>query len=219
MSTSSGVGTPSESPVATPYFTVSELRARYPDITEARWSDDDVEEMRDTAESAIEEACGVAFTPRTETVTLSGSGSLLLELGRPRLRTVASATDSGDAMTLTDLAIVPPSSAYLPGTWTSGVSNLSVTFTHGYDSPPLRVKQAAMMLTKAWLVQGPIDERLMSVATEEGILRQATPGFSGSEFGIPEVDQVVKRYRWPAAQIGSVSLVSPENRLLADYEY
>lgn len=201
-----------------PYFTVDEFREQYPKLTTAEYPDDRVDAVRALAEEAIEDACGAAFEPRTDTVSLSGDGGVLLNLGRPHVRAITGATSDGATLTITGVRIVDGARLYRLGGWPAGVANLTVTYQHGYDQPPGRIRQAAMILTRAWLVDGPIDDRATALAVEGGgTVTLATPGQFGAEFGIPEVDATVRRYRWPASKIGSVSTVAAAN-LVRDIE-
>ena len=173
------------------YFTVSEFRARYSDLTVADgYPDTTVEEYRVIAEEAFEDAAGVAFEPRTTTRTLyldDFNDRLFLH---PRLRTVTAVLIDGTA--LTDLTGLRISESTLAGYRWRG--QIVVTYTHGFDAPPARVKQAVMILAKTWMVQGPIDDRATQLGTEDGPINLATPGILGSTFGIPEVDQTLRQY-------------------------
>lgn len=175
-----------------PYFTVAEFRARFPDLTSAAYPDTKVEEVRALAEQALEDEMGVSFVARSETETLSGDGTGSLRLGRGHVRDVTAASIGGTALTAAELLLVLKEGRYLDYTngWTAGTGNVVVTYTHGYDRPPLRVKQAAMVLTRDWLVQGPVSERALRIAVESG---ESLPT-SGPPFFIPEVNEVVRAY-------------------------
>jgi hypothetical protein len=54
-----------------------------------------------------------------------------------------------------------------------------------------------MLLTKVWLIKGPLDDRLTSLSTDDGTFTLLTPGVRGSVFGIPEVDATLAQYRVP----------------------
>lgn len=161
------------------FFTLAELRARFqrPDeFTVAQLSD-----MRVLVETAIEDACGIAFVPRYAIGTADAYGNVTRR-GLRRLR----------------------------GTVTnSGVTAPRVGYEHGLDQPPPRIKQAALMLAKAWLTVGPIDDRTTILSSPEaGITATlAVPGRGGSNFGIPEVDAAVKQYSHRTS-IGTIPMTS-----------
>jgi hypothetical protein len=77
---------------------------------------------------------------------------------------------------------------------TGGSSAVDIAYEHGYDQPPAAVSQAALIVAKDYLVRGPMDDRAIQRATDEGPVFIATPGFQGKRFGIPTVDAVVDAY-------------------------
>lgn len=175
-----------------PFFTISELRAQPGLENEAKYPDEDLEAMRAAVEQALEHACDVAFVPRTKTLVAFASGAAV-SLGVNRPRTIVSVTSQ-------DGAAVGVDHAYLLGGLLAGISRwptgpLTVVVEHGYDEPPLRVKRAALLLAKNWLINGPIDDRATNFTTDTGTFALATPGLRGSTFGLPEVDAVVDEYR------------------------
>lgn len=181
------------------YFTVAQFRARYPDLATtanvAKYPDATVEEYRELAEQAIEDAAGVAFEPRTTTRTLYLNDFEDLLLLQPKLRTITAVTINDEV--LTDLSALRIDESTVAGRRWRG--QITIAYTHGYDEPPLRVKHAAMILTRQWMIHGPIDERRTQLPTEfGGAINLATPGVQGSIFGLPEVDMVVQLYRLPA---------------------
>jgi hypothetical protein len=178
------------------YFTVQEFRARFPELIEGKYPDDTVDEYRQLAEAAFEDAAGVAFEPRTATVTTYlASGQAALTLG-PKVRTVTAAANDGVDLTsdeLADVAVVG-TGVVLTNSRAGWTGDVSLTYTWGYDQPPLRVKQAVMMLAKTWMVVGPVDERATQISTVDGPINLSTPGVLGANFGIPEVDATLSQY-------------------------
>lgn len=184
------------------YFTTADLRSMDTALADAtRFPDARLDAMRALVEQSLEDVCDVAFEPRAATGVFSGDGSRMLELGVHRLRSVTAAVDDGQAL---DLAGVKVSGrlVWRYDGWPLGVANLTVTYTHGYDAPPLRVKRAALILAKVWLLEGPVDARATQVPVGDGsTINLATPGVFGSTFGVPEVDAVVREYRVPDARL------------------
>jgi hypothetical protein len=176
------------------YFTIAELRARYSELDDVAYPDAAVDDVAATAEQAIEDACNVAFVPRVATDVVStqtpyGERRLL----NPPVRSIDSAVDaSANSIDVTG-AVVDGRWVALPDGWPSG--QVSITYTHGHTEPPLRVKQAAMVLTREWLISGPVTDRQTQLPTEAGgAVNLAVPGGRFGTFGIPEVDAAVAAY-------------------------
>lgn len=178
------------------YYTPGELRGRYSDLADrARWPDAELEENRQLVEESLERAARVAFEPRSATQTLSGHGHAYLRAMWPRLRRVLTAEVDGVAL---DPGATRVDGCYLvlAAGWPEGVANVRVTYEHGYDEPPRRLRRAALILAKNWLIRGPIDDRATQVlGVEGGVINLATPGVFGSVFGLPEVDAVIADLR------------------------
>ena len=181
-----------------PYFTVAEARALQPLNDAATYPDAAIDAARVGAEEAIEEACGVAFVPRTAAETLDGAGATGLALRWPKVRTVTSASVDGTALTAAELLEVKTTSTglYWPAYWAVGTSNLVVEYEHGFDVPPYRGKSAALRLTKHFLIDNPGDDRVLRVDTDAGAYVMSTPGMRGQSFGIPEVDSFIADYNF-----------------------
>lgn len=174
----------------TPYFSVAEFRARYPDVTVARASDAEVERVRSLVEVAIERVTGVAFVPRVETKTIypRQRRPRLGEL-RPFMRDVTSLNQEGVELDTTY--------------WWRGEqvwhTPVTITYEYGMDAPPQDVKEAAMMLTNDWVISGPVSERATQLTDGAGgVVNLATPGVRGAHFGLPFVDDVVNSYTIPS---------------------
>jgi hypothetical protein len=191
------------------YFTTAELRAQDAALADpVRFPDAQLDAMRQLVEQSLEDACDVGFVPRASTATPSrtagpfgGDGSRWLSLPVHMLRSVVSVTSDGQVLDLTGVA-VRGHCLWLYDGWPWGVANLTVTYSHGYDAPPLRVKRAALILAKVWLLEGPVDVRATQVSAGDGsTINLATPGVLGSTFGVPEVDAVVRQYRVPDARL------------------
>jgi hypothetical protein len=194
-------------------FTLSEARALKPLDNTTTYTNDTVIAMRTSVEQAIEEACGVAFVPRYELETVSAGGSSYwgggysygpggygpngLPLKWPKIRAVRSATDSGTVLTAGELAGLSwTESGILYGRgWTGGYGNVLVGYEHGWDRPPERIRRAALLLAKTWLVAGPVDDRTSTFSSVDGgTYSLVVPGRGGSIFGLPEVDAAVQQY-------------------------
>lgn len=177
-------------------FTLVQARALKPLDSLTAYPTAAIVEARTMVETALEEACGVAFVPRYGKALFSGSGSSTMLLP-PRIRSIRGASLDGVAIGQTGvdtMRVLPTGEAYYPGLWTSGFANYELAFEHGYDYPPPRVSQAALLWAKNFLVKGPIDDRTTSVVSEDGTFALSTPGMRGAMVGIPEVDAVIQQY-------------------------
>lgn len=187
------------------YFTVSEARTVSPLNDTGRYSDAAIDAARVDAEGAIEDACHVAFVPRSATETVSPprpahgyslETGVWLALRWPLVRAVTSVTVDGTALDLNEVVIVP-SGLYVHTPVRSGVRNVTVTYDHGYSAPPARIRRAAIRLAKHYLVDSPVDDRALRVDSDDGSYLMAQPGVRGARFGIPEVDSAVADYTQP----------------------
>jgi hypothetical protein len=152
-------------------------------------------DARTLVETALEDACGVAFVPRYQRESLSGLGFTQAILSMPRVTAVRSLTLNGAVVT--DAASVVPSGSgaiHYPAGFTRGFGNYEVAYEHGWPSPPPRVSQAALRWARSILIDGPIDDRYTSVSNEVGTFALATPGLRGSVSGLPEVDATIAAY-------------------------
>jgi hypothetical protein len=180
-------------------FSLAELTALKP--TNATWTTAQLVSTRMAVEESLEDACGVAFVPRYARETVSGTGTTGLLLKWPKVRAIraASSTYNGTTTTLSAsdlLGLTWGSYAGLYGySWTQGYPWI-VGYEHGYDGPPERVRQAALLLAKSWLFRGPIDDRasVFNAGADGGTYSLVVPGRNGSVFGLPEVDTVVSEY-------------------------
>lgn len=180
------------------FFTVAELRAFDTRLADtARFPTATVVDVREGVEADLEDACGVAFVPRADRVTMDGSGKVSLYLPHLHLRDVYSASVDDTALTAAELADLHlydsgrvTRGAVEGGVWDLGTRNVELHYEHGHDRPPHRIKRAALILARSRLVPNLYDERAESMTTDEGSFNLAVPGRDG-EFGIPEVDAAV----------------------------
>lgn len=178
-------------------FSIAQARAVKPLNNTDTYTAAAITEARTLAEMALEDACGVAFVPRYARRSFDGSGSgdLLLP---PLARTVTVGSIDGTALTsseLADLEIYDSGVLYNPLGWTAGRRNVSLTYTHGYPSPPPRVGRACLLLAKRFLVDSPIHDRATSVTTDDGTTSFfVTAGVRDAVFDVPEANAVVEEY-------------------------
>lgn len=181
-------------------FTISDARAVKPLDNATRYSDDQILAARTTVEQELEDACGVAFVPRYARETLQGDRTHLLNLQHPQVTAIREVRVDGTALTageLSELRIAGLSSVYRPAHWPSDYGSVTIGYEHGYTQLKAPVSRAALLLAKQRLVDTPIDDRAMTMTTDEGTFSLVTPGMRGAWFSIPDVNAVVKRYRIP----------------------
>jgi hypothetical protein len=175
------------------YFTLEELRAEQ-DVPET-YPDSAVIPNQELAEQVIEHACGAAFIPRRRTEITEADARGLVHLAKPFGRQVEQVTDEyGNVWGPTELEDVLIANGVLIGIRWAPRQPLTVTYTHGYDAAPARVRRAAMIATKVWTERGPVDDRATQIAADGATINLATPGLQGSVTGIPEVDATLRQY-------------------------
>jgi hypothetical protein len=188
-------------------FTLSEARAfdhgalssetAYPDIA--------VLTMRDRIAEAFEEITGVAFGTRATRSICDGDGSIALWLPSMRCQAVSAVairergTTTWTSFTPDDLAdlLLSPNGRLIRetlGSWSYGQRNIRVDYTHGWERVPLEVKRAALWVLRDHLAGNNLPRNALSQVDELGTFQLATPGQRGAWFGIPEVDEVLRRY-------------------------
>lgn len=189
------------SAVGPSYVTLAEIRA-LPNLSDtAKFTNAEIAAAIDWFETTFEDATGVAWVPRTVTERLNGAGKTDLLLGHlfPRTITAGSITTGGVVTALTapelaDLIVYDHGQVVRLslGSWPLGHRNVSITYSHGFSSPPPDVVEAAKVAVRAKLVDDQTGNRVFAVQTEAGIIRSSAPG-ADRPFGIPFVDEIAKR--------------------------
>lgn len=139
--------------MADPYVTAAEIRAAVSGLAdETMFPDPTLERFVERFEQLAESYRGVAFTPRTATdEILASRGPLLLSC--PRVTEVTAISyDTGTAPEVEDVTIRGGSSLYQAGCWPQG-RWVTVTYLHGYLSPPPAVVDACIEFVRAEALQ------------------------------------------------------------------
>jgi hypothetical protein len=178
-------------------FSLAELRALDPLSDTVKYPTAALVAMRTTVEQAIELEYGTALVP---TYTLEPrrmrDGMIVTRTPLRALRSL-SYTSAGvtTAYTSQQLAALTLDDWAITGAWGWGcrTSQVTVGYEYGLDTPPGRLRQAAVRLARQWLVSGPVDDRALGAASPDGNFSfgLATPGRGGSVFGLPELDAIV----------------------------
>jgi hypothetical protein len=191
-------------PVTPTYVTVGQLRALPNLVDTTKFTDAELATAAVWFETLFEDYTGVAWTPRTVTDERHwGTGDLLI-LDHLKPITVSAVRAYSDAATsvaytaaeLADLHLEPSGiiRRNTLGWFTSTYGLVAVDYTHGFDSPPADVVEAAKTAIRDHLIVDYQANRQYAVSTEAGIVRTSTPdAAAGRPFGIPEVDAVANR--------------------------
>lgn len=173
-------------------FTIAELRAESTQLASTtNYPTSKVTSMRTTVESALESRLGYALVPRYTREKISGTRHIL---GKPYVRALRSVITNGAAIAAPELAALTYSDVVL-----AGYANGTVAYEHGRDNDDPEAGQAALMLAKAWIISGPVDDRALGFANESGgSFGLDTPGRNGSFFGLPAVNEWVGYNRLPS---------------------
>lgn len=193
------------------YFSLAELTAM-PNVG-TDFADPVKEAAAAYVVAVIEGNVGTSFVERTVTDevhsgTRANRQNRALALTHRYPREVTALAVDGVALTGPELAEVDvvrgvvqrfDAGSSSPVEWSPGRRNILVTYTRGYsDVPPADVKDAALQATRYRLLttraKTGVSDRATSITNEMGNVHLATAGKDGA-FGLPEVDEVVARYR------------------------
>jgi hypothetical protein len=187
-------------------FTEAEARAftvtgaQTPLSSSTTYPDATICEARDRITDLFEQYCGVSFIPRSYHLEVGGSGGRTLDIPHHRAIEVLNCTIGGVAQTAAQILPLRNQRQlhHTANTFSSpsdaDPQNVHVTYEHGYTEPPLDIKRAALILLLREVVPSDMPDRAVSISTQDGTFRLATPG-ENTPTGIPNVDEVLNRYR------------------------
>ncbi len=188
------------------YCTVKEMRTDTVLGSDDKHSASALISDRAEVESMLNDACKRSFVPRFASEILSGSGHAMLQLANSDLREVVWA----DYWTGAVWAPMPAILSHVPADpfgrvvlragsyWPCGTNNIRIGYRYGWDSPPADLRRAVVKAVEARRTGdgSGIPSRAISVqGTELGNVVLATPGLGKWTTAIPEVDEVINRYR------------------------
>lgn len=192
------------------WVTMQEIRECDPSISEnpGKFSRERLLQVRTQSESLFESATGRAFVPRYRRHRMSGSGTdrlVLPEWDLRQIRTVQIHTNLTQytPWLQSEVDSVPSSTPGIAvrtdgGVWAYGRDNVVVEWEHGADAPPPDLKDAFLKWCRYRLNSqaSGIPDRATGIIDGAGNqFRIATPGIGKSITGLPEVDEVLMRYR------------------------
>lgn len=164
-----------------------------------------LEEAEGRIAEAFQDICGVAFSPTSETDVAVDGGRAVLLLPHTRIVSLDAVSVGGTAFgpqEMDDLIVYPGGLVYRPGGWSPGVGNVTVSYTHGYENVPKRIKWAALVVAVEELTGNDINSRAISHTDELGTVRLSTPDGVNRWYGIPSVDSILAQYRVKVPAIG-----------------
>ncbi|MEV5080327.1 hypothetical protein AB0K74_16355 [Streptomyces sp. NPDC056159] len=180
-------------------FTLPEARGSDMDLEDsARFPTAELRHYRGVVEDEFERITGRSFTPRTARVGVLADGSSSLFLGYFDVTDLKAVEGPSGAEDIAGWSVNAYGTLTAPYELPDGAS-YRVTFGYGFGQAPEDVKRAGLMRLRSVLTaerSGIPDRATAFVASEGGNFTLATAGRNGYETGIPEVDAVLKRYKY-----------------------
>lgn len=159
-----------------------------------KYQDSKILDAIEVAEQIMEEAAMVAFVPREKTVTLYGDGTRTLILPDVEVATIDAMSVNGVALTETELAsLVVRKSGLLTGMYFTAGAELTITYTHGFTTPPAPIVRACITLAVEALIPSTIPARATATTVGDQFFRLTVAGRDGVT-GIPEVDSAIEQF-------------------------
>jgi hypothetical protein len=159
-------------------------------------ADDQIEARIAAFEPLAERYTGVAYTPRTATATLRGTSMRTLVLPHVEVSAVSAIAIDGIAFTSGQLAEVTiwTGDGFLERLSAWCGTKVTVTYTHGYATPPPTVLDACTeyVLSMLRARASGVSRNVLSESTEAGTTRYSTPDWNaGRPTGWLEVDRLL----------------------------
>lgn len=177
------------------YFTTARLRAAHPEVSvETTYPPEAIIAKRLVTETKFEQATKTAFVPRFRVIPVYDS------IAREQLVRSVRWLQLQDGTFITDPAEIAVRCRLSTAGVVVTVPAAAVGAVVGFDTPPSDVAEAALLYTKHQLTStaSQVDMRVLALNTPDGsMMRFATPGVAGWVTGIPEIDEVLKRYTAP----------------------
>jgi hypothetical protein len=169
----------------------------YPDATLIAARDRIAESFEDVMQCPVGLAYGREVLDGSGSSELWLDGAMLASVRSVKERTAGSATWT--AYTASELAdVLADRNGRLTreslGSFTKGRRNIAVEYEHGYQPVPEELRRAALWLLRDQLTGSDLPRNAISQTDQLGTFNLSVPGLRGSFFGLPQVDEVVKRY-------------------------
>jgi hypothetical protein len=164
--------------------------------------------VRDKWSQQIEDACGVAFSPRYKRDVLRGDGTSVLALSKIRPLSIIAVTIDGVSQTTTnfslhDSGLIEYEASVFPRPSGAG-PNVVVTYEHGFPACPEDVKHELLKAVRQEVLRYTKDlpTDAISQAFPDGpTIRYSTPG-PDRPTGILSLDAVLARYHFRPPAVG-----------------
>ena len=178
--------------------TIPEIRLMDPDLTNSKYSATDLAGYREIVETEFEGIVGRSFTRKCVrvTVTIDGSEDELWPAVHDAVNVRNVYETDG---TLTALTIQVGSDGMLTGLSSIPTGTYLMDVEYGFLTSPPDVKRALVQRIHSLVGadrSGVPDRAISWQPADGGTYVLATAGLRGSETGIPDVDVVLKRYRY-----------------------
>lgn len=188
-------------------FTEAGLRAYYgADLASATaFTDAAIMVARDRITEEFEEICGVSFVPKYRRQTLLGNGTSMIQADRYRIQEVLASTINGTTQTASDLTAHPtlPYINHKTSQFTAPTAanpyNVTVSYRHGWDSPPGDIVRAAMALARHQLIKDSTGAGVPETASSWSDGTGQYVSYAANDqtmrwYGLPPVDNALRRY-------------------------
>lgn len=177
------------------YLSADDLRAGSVVIDNAeRFHDDLLDGLVAEFEALAERYRGVAFEPRTTSVSLPQIGGCLLVLPHVEVTAVSEVTEDDVVVESTDYTLWT-TEGVLERPWAWSTGPIVVSYTHGLSSPPAAILRACREWVRAKAMQstGNMPRNALSYSDESGFsYRESTADWSaGRPTGLLVVDDAL----------------------------
>jgi hypothetical protein len=169
-------------------FTLAQAKALLPTATIP-----DLSDARTYAETELEGALGYALVPRYTLEKRTGQFCQTLRVRNPYIRAIRSASVNGTALSSPQLTALSFDTSgfvdgYLWGANWGMLSNVTIGYEHGLDTPPPGATTAALSLAVDYLGggSGSIDPRAESIITVDGTVRLRASAGQFAAVGVNE---------------------------------
>lgn len=180
-------------------FSLPEARQSDMDLADTvRFPTAELNHYRNVVTDEFETITARSFVPRTARVEVEADGTPTLHLGYFDVAELKSVSGPSGAEDVAGWGVDSTGFLRAPYELPEG-ARYTVTFRHGFGQVPEDVKRAGLLRLRSFLTaerSGIPDRATAFVAAEGGNFTLATAGRNGWETGLPEVDAVLKRYKY-----------------------
>ena len=180
-------------------FTLPEARQSDMDLADTgRFPTAELKHYREVVEDEFERITARSFVPRTARVEVEGDGTPILYLGYFDVAELKAVSGPSGAEDVSGWGVDSTGFLRAPYDLPEG-ARYTVAFRYGFGQVPEDAKRAGLLRLRSFLTaerSGIPDRATAFVAAEGGTFTLATAGRNGWDTGLPEVDAVLKRYKY-----------------------